>query len=78
MLNHRQINTCTVVELELEPIIIEEFRDYSESLTQENEVIDSLMEIRVFKNLFEALEFDEQAQKKATTAIVEISMKFGE
>ena len=78
MLNRRQINTCIASEVDPEPIILEETGDCSESLTQESEVIDSLMKTRVFKNLFETLEFDEQAQKEATTAILEISKRFGE
>ena len=76
--NYRKINTCTTIELDLEPIIEEEFRGCSESLTQEAKVVDSLMKTRVFKNLFETLEFDEQAQKEAATTIVEISKRFGE
>ena len=78
MPNYRPINTCTAVESDPEPIIVEETRDYSESLNQEAKMVNSLMKTRVFKNLFEALEFDEQAQKEATTSIAEISKRFGE
>ena len=76
--NYRQINTCTAVESDPEPITVVETGDSSESPTQEAEVVDSLMKTRVFRNLFESLEFDKQAQMEATTAIVEISKRFGE
>ena len=76
--NHRQINTCIAVELDPEPIVVEESGYYSESLTQEDELVDSLMKTTMFKNLFKALEFNEHTQKEATTAIVEISTKLGE
>lgn len=50
----------------------------SEGLIQENETIDVIMKSRVFKNLFEALEFGEEAQKEATLAIVDLSKKYKE
>ena len=56
--NYEQINTCTAVETDPEPIIVEETRGCSEDLTQETEMMDSHMKTREFKNLFEALEFD--------------------
>ena len=46
--------------------------------TQKEELIDGLIKSRVFRNLFESLEFEEQAQKEATKAILEVSKKFGE
>ena len=74
--NHRQINTCTAIELDPKPIIVEESRDCIENLTKEAEVVDSLMKTKEFKNLFEALEFNEQAQKEALATILEISKRF--
>ena len=76
--NYRQINTCTAAETGPKPIIVEETGDCSESLNQEAEMVAFLMKISVYKNLFEALEFDEQAQKETTTSIVEISKRFEE
>ena len=76
--NYGQINTCIAAETDPEPIIVEETGDCSEDLTQETEIMDSLMKTKEFKNLFEALEFDKQAQVEATSAIIEISKKFGE
>ena len=77
MPNHRQINTCTIVELDPEPIIIEETGDCSEGLSQKAEVMDSLIKTRMFKSLFETLEFDMHAQREAIIAIAEISKSLG-
>ena len=56
--NCGQINTCTAAEMDPELIIVEETEDWSEDLTQETEMMDSLVKTREFNNLFEALEFD--------------------
>ena len=66
--SHRSVLTCSVVE-ESEPIAVMEIGECSTGTMQREDLIDILMKSRAFKNLFESLEFEEQARKEATKAI---------
>ena len=71
--------TCSAIEEEeSEPITVMETRECSTGAMQKDDIINGLMKSREFKNLFESLEFEEQARKEATKAILEISERFGE
>lgn len=61
-----------------ESIIVNKFEEFYVDPIQEEEVVDVLMKPRVFRNLFEDLEFGEQAQGKVIKAILEVFRKFGE
>ena len=70
--------TCTAVEENSEPIVVIESMECSKESTQKEGLVDGLAKSRVFRNLFESLEFGKQAQKEATKAILEVFEKFRE
>ena len=76
--SHKSVLTFTVIEENPEPIVVQEFEECSTESTQKEELVDGLIKSRVFKNLFESLEFGEQAQKEATKPILEVSKKYRE
>ena len=77
--SHKSILTCTAVEENPEPIVVHESGECSTELTKKKkELVDSLIKSKVFRNLFEYLEFGEQAQKEVTKVILEVYEKFGE
>ena len=78
MPSHKSVLTCTTIEENPEPIVVQEFEECSTESTQKEELVDGLIKSKVFKNLFESLEFGEKAKKEATKAILEVSEKFGE
>ena len=57
--SHKSVLTCTVIEENPKPIVVQESGECSTESAQKEELVDGLIKSRVFRNLFESLEFGE-------------------
>ena len=55
---HKSVIKCTAVEENPKPIVVHESWECSTESTQKEELVDGLIKSRVFRNLFESLEFE--------------------